>query len=90
MVEDRLVIWNPNFAELYEVQGFRGQDEVVIRRINNLGIEFSKLNDVAEFNGEVYVATTQGLFTKSLEGFWDDFPEGELSSTASDFINEFK
>jgi hypothetical protein len=32
-------------------------------------MEFSGLNDLQVFNGKVFAATSQGLFTKSLEGF---------------------
>ena len=38
-------------------------------------MEFSGLNDLQVFNGKVFAATSQGLFTKSLEGFWDSAME---------------
>lgn len=86
LIQDRLVIWNPNFAEFYEVEGYKADEELVVRRLNNEGVEFTKLNDIAEFNGKVYLATTQGLFSKSLEGFWDSFPEQDGVIAVDDFM----
>lgn len=86
LIGDRLVIWNPNLSTLYEVESFKGPEEATLRILNTRGIEFSNVNDIAEFNGRVYLATSQGLFTKSLEGFWDSLPEDEVSSLELDFM----
>lgn len=77
LIEDRMVIWNNNFAAIYEVENFDTRDPEIfnIRKLNNEGIESSGLNELQVFNGKVFAATSQGLFTKSLEGFWDSAPE---------------
>lgn len=90
IIDDRLVVWPQNGSTIYELEGYMGPDEIVFKPIKNIGLEFSKLNEIAFFNGKVYLATTQGLFTKSLEDFWDFIPEEEISSFDQDFINQIE
>lgn len=79
LIKDRMVIWNNSAAVIYEVENFdsRNPELFNIRKLNNEGMEFSGLNELQVFNGKVFAATSQGLFTKSLEGFWDSAIEPE-------------
>ncbi len=90
IIQDRLVVWQPSFAGLIEVSGYDPETlEIKARILNNQGIEFSRINDIDEFNGKVYISTTQGLFTKSLESFWDSLPEEDLDQASMEFLNQF-
>ncbi|TVP46146.1 MAG: hypothetical protein EA341_14360 [Mongoliibacter sp.] len=79
LIDDRMVIWNNRGARFYEVENFDSHDPEIfnIRKLNNEGIEKSGINELELFNGKVFAATSQGLFTKSLENFWDSAPEPE-------------
>lgn len=90
IIDDRLVVWPQNGSAIYELEGYMGPDEIIFKPIKNTGLEFSKLNEIAVFNGKVYLATTQGLFTKSLEDFWDFVPEEDVSFTDQDFLNQIE
>lgn len=77
IIEDRMVVWNNSGAAIYEIENFDSRDPDLfnIRKLNNGGIEHSGLNELEVFNGKVFAATSQGLFSKSLESFWDSLPE---------------
>ncbi len=77
LIEDRMVIWHPSFADIFELEHYDSGDPELfnVRKLNNEGIELSGLNELQVFSGKVFAATSQGLFTKSLEGFWDSAPE---------------
>lgn len=87
LIEDRLVIWHPSFGEIFELENYASRDPDLfkVRKLNNEGMEFSGLNELQVFNGKVFAATSQGLFTKSLRGFWDSAiePEGENAEIKS-------
>lgn len=92
-VGNRLVIYHPVFHEFHEVEGVLDEEaeQWTLRRLDDTNITFSNINDIVAFGDKVYVATSIGLFTKSLEGFWDSYeePENAVSKNWTDDIQWF-
>jgi len=78
-VGNRLVIYHPVFHVFHEVEGVLHEDaeEWNLRRLDDTNLSFSSINDIVAFGDKVYVATSIGLFTKSLDGFWDSYEESD-------------
>ncbi|UJP63527.1 hypothetical protein [Mongoliitalea daihaiensis] len=87
--EDRLAIWLSGSSILSEVENFDSLDPELfkIRLLNSEGINFSQLFALQKFQGKVFAATNQGLFTKSLESFWDSAPENDPALSAEQLLN---
>ncbi|MBT0811711.1 hypothetical protein KIH41_10530 [Litoribacter ruber] len=82
-VGNRLLIYHPSFHIISEVMGVLDEDaeNYTLERLDDTNLTFSNINDIQVFRDKVYVATSMGLFTKSLDGFFDRYeePEPELS-----------
>lgn len=87
--DDRLVIWNSGLPYLSEVENYdkSNPEEFRIRLLNSSGLSFSEIYALQEFGGKIFAATNQGLFTKSLESFWDSAPENDPALSAEQLLN---
>lgn len=90
MHAERLIIWITGASSLAEVENYTTLDPAIfkIRQLNSEGINFSQLFALQEFQGKIFAATNQGLFTKSVNSIWDSAPEISPTPSTNSAWNE--
>jgi hypothetical protein len=72
--EEKAVFFIPGQSLIASLENFKidGASNYQTMELDRTGLNSSRIYDLQFFNGKVYVATDNGIYSKSIENFWEE------------------
>jgi hypothetical protein len=72
--DEKAVFFIPGQSLIASLENFKvdGASNYQTKELDRTGLNSSRIFDLQFFNGKVYVATDNGIYSKSIENFWEE------------------